>query len=108
MSAADGGEPAPQGPGGFARVADGYQRLWTPHRMAYIAGDDKPADGGEGEQCPFCRAPGLPDAQALVVARGELAYAVLSAHTWTRLRTASTTRATASATGTPLSCVPSR
>ena len=78
MSAAGGDGPAPEGPGGFARVQDGYQRLWTPHRMAYIAGDDKPADDGEGGQCPFCRAPGLPDADALVVARGELVYAVLN------------------------------
>ena len=33
-------EPA----GDFAGVADGYQRLWTPHRLAYIQGEDKPAD----------------------------------------------------------------
>ena len=59
-------------------VPDELDRLWTPHRMAYISGDGKPADGGAGEQCPFCRAPGRSDAEALVVARGELAYAVLN------------------------------
>ena len=62
----------------FARTPDGYQRLWTPHRMTYIAGEDKPADLGAGAQCPFCRVPGLPDAEGLVVARGEVAYVVLN------------------------------
>jgi ATP adenylyltransferase len=51
---------------------DGLERLWTPHRMTYIAGEDRPAG------CPFCAAPGLPDADSLVVARGELVYAVLN------------------------------
>ncbi|MFD6524332.1 hypothetical protein ACFWDO_00845, partial [Isoptericola sp. NPDC060185] len=32
------------------------QRLWTPHRMVYIGGQDKPADGSVA-QCPFCRIP---------------------------------------------------
>ncbi|MBG0568313.1 HIT family protein [Actinoplanes aureus] len=40
--------------------------------MTYIAGEDRPAG------CPFCTAPGLPDADSLVVARGELVYAVLN------------------------------
>ena len=39
---------------------DGLERLWTPHRMAYIHGENKPADADGGE-CPFCRIPGLPD-----------------------------------------------
>jgi ATP adenylyltransferase len=56
---------------------DGLDRLWTPHRIAYIRGENKPADSSPGE-CPFCRAPGLPDADSLVVRRGELAYAVLN------------------------------
>jgi ATP adenylyltransferase len=55
--------------------ADAFQRLWTPHRMAYIKGEGKPA--GEGD-CPFCRIPGLPDADGLVVARGRLVYVVLN------------------------------
>ncbi|QCB95290.1 HIT domain-containing protein [Cellulomonas shaoxiangyii] len=46
--------------------------------MAYIGGQDKPADDAAGEGCPFCRAPGLPDADGLVVARGEVAYVVLN------------------------------
>ncbi len=54
---------------------DELQRLWTPHRMAYIKGEGKPA---EGEQCPFCHIPALPDEEGLVVARGSLVYAVLN------------------------------
>lgn len=52
---------------------DGFRRLWTPHRMAYIKDT---ADGG----CPFCRIPSLPDADGLVVARGDAVYAVLNLH----------------------------
>ena len=47
---------------------DQLDRLWTPHRIAYIRGENKPADETPGE-CPFCRVPGLPDDQGLVVAR---------------------------------------
>jgi ATP adenylyltransferase len=57
---------------------DGFGRLWTPHRMAYIRGEGKPAGAEAGEQCPFCRVPGLSDAEALIVARGSFCYAVLN------------------------------
>jgi ATP adenylyltransferase len=56
---------------------DGLERLWTPYRMAYIRGENKPADSSAGE-CPFCRIPTLDDADGLVVHRGELAYVVLN------------------------------
>jgi ATP adenylyltransferase len=56
---------------------DALDRLWTPHRMAYIRGQNKPADETSGE-CPFCRVPGLSDEDGLVVRRGDLAYAVLN------------------------------
>jgi len=56
---------------------DELDRLWTPHRMAYIRGENKPADGTSGE-CPFCRIPSLDDAAGLVVRRGQLAFAVLN------------------------------
>ena len=56
---------------------DALDRLWTPHRMAYIRGESKPADDTERE-CPFCRIPSLEDAEGLVVKRGELAFAVLN------------------------------
>jgi len=57
---------------------DGFQRLWTPHRMAYIGGQDKPQDDAPGDGCPFCRAATLPDEEGLVVGRGALTYALLN------------------------------
>ena len=60
-----------------AGLPDGFDRLWTPHRMPYILGENKPVDATTGE-CPFCRVPSLPDAEGLVVRRGEHAYAVLN------------------------------
>ncbi len=60
-----------------AGIPDGFARLWMPHRMAYIKGEGKPA-GGEGDGCPFCRIPGLDDAEGLIVARGRLVYSVLN------------------------------
>ncbi len=62
---------------GLAGVPDAFQRLWTPHRMVYIGGENKPSDASEGE-CPFCRAARRPDADGLVVHRGALAYVVLN------------------------------
>lgn len=58
-------------------VADQLQRLWTPHRMAYIKGENKPDGDGEGG-CPFCRLAGLDDETALILARGETVFAVLN------------------------------
>jgi ATP adenylyltransferase len=57
--------------------SDTLERLWTPYRMAYIRGENKPADASVA-QCPFCRIPTLPDDEGLVVARGELAFVVLN------------------------------
>ncbi|MBS45872.1 MAG: HIT family hydrolase [Nocardioides sp.] len=45
--------------------------------MAYIRGENKPADATSG-QCPFCRIPTLPDDEGLVVHRGEHAFVVLN------------------------------
>jgi ATP adenylyltransferase len=67
-------EPAAE----FAGEADGFGRLWTPHRLAYIQGENKPAHGDAGDECPFCRAPGRSDEDGLIVARGERVYAVLN------------------------------
>ena len=57
---------------------DAFERLWTPHRMVYINGQDKPAGQAAGEGCPFCRVQSLPDDEGLVVARGEAAFVVLN------------------------------
>ncbi len=65
-------EPVPEPRDGVG-TPDGFRRLWTPHRMAYIT--DTSSEG-----CPFCRIPGLPDDDGLVVARGAAVYAVLNLH----------------------------
>lgn len=63
----------------MAGAPDGLERLWTPHRLAYVKGDDRPAAGYDTEAgCPFCRAPNRPLDDGLVVARGELVFAVLN------------------------------
>jgi ATP adenylyltransferase len=56
---------------------DAFQRLWTPHRLAYIKGENKPSGDGE-EGCPFCSIPSMSDEDGLIVRRGVLAYAVLN------------------------------
>ena len=61
----------------FAGVPDSFQRLWTPHRMVYIHGENKPADPHE-ESCPFCLAPAKSDADGLIVHRGETCYVVMN------------------------------
>lgn len=58
----------------FAGIPDGFQRLWTPHRIAYIEQGAPSAAGA----CVFCTAPTLTDEQALIVHRGELAYVLLN------------------------------
>jgi ATP adenylyltransferase len=60
-------------------MADDLERLWTPHRMAYISGSQMPAGGyDKPDGCPFCRAPSAPDSDSLVVARGSSVFAVLN------------------------------
>lgn len=56
---------------------DGFGRLWTPHRMVYIAGSHKPRDASAAE-CPFCRAPRQSDEDGLLVHRGREAYVVMN------------------------------
>jgi ATP adenylyltransferase len=60
---------------GAVGVPDTYQRLWVPHRMAYIQSNhvEEPDDG-----CPFCAAPQRSDEDALIVARGTRAYVILN------------------------------
>jgi ATP adenylyltransferase len=56
---------------------DHLQRLWTPYRMTYLAEAPTKRDNGKTEQ-PFTDIPHLTDEDGLVVARGELVYAVLN------------------------------
>ncbi len=56
---------------------DHLQRLWTPYRMTYLAEAPMKRDNDKTEQ-PFTDIPHLADEDGLVVARGELVYAVLN------------------------------
>lgn len=67
---------AGDGQGGVGEP-DAFQRLWTPHRIAYIKGESKPATDDEAD-CPFCLIPAMDDVEGLIVHRGEVAYAVLN------------------------------
>lgn len=55
---------------------DGLERLYTPHRLAYVKAESPEAEPG----CPFCRIGAAPAGgeDDLVVARGESVYAVLN------------------------------
>src|SRR5882757_10142342 len=57
---------------------DAFQRLWTPHRMAYIQGENKPTGPGAGDGCPFCALPAESDEDALIIHRGAHVYGVLN------------------------------
>ena len=56
---------------------DGFERLWTPHRMVYIGGQDKPPTADAGD-CPFCLIPDRDDRDGLVVHRGAESFVVLN------------------------------
>lgn len=59
-------------------------RLWTPHRMAYVRGEEDvepPTHAEPRPVCPFCRItadPATSTDDSLVVVRGETAYVVLN------------------------------
>ncbi len=81
------GKSTPEHPGSLpdadapldaAGIPDGFQRLWMPHRMAYIKGEARPATSDDGDGCPFCRLPRLTDAEGLIVARGAVVFTVLN------------------------------
>jgi ATP adenylyltransferase len=55
-------------------VPDEFQRLWTPHRMAYIQAGPEVLR----QECPFCEAPRKSDEEGLIVFRGKTAYALLN------------------------------
>ena len=61
---------------------DRLERLWTPHRMSYIAepaGAGRPTVSHPGEPgCPLCAIPAMDDAEGLILTRGEHVYAVLN------------------------------
>lgn len=58
----------------FSGMKDGFERLWTPHRLVYLQTGQQPAD----EDCPFCLAPEKSDEDGLIVYRGETCYVLLN------------------------------
>jgi ATP adenylyltransferase len=62
---------------GGAGMPDRWQRLWAPHRMAYLEGENRPLPEN-GIECPFCCILQLSDEESLIVARGSEAYVVMN------------------------------
>ena len=56
---------------------DHLQRLWTPYRMTYLAESPMKRENASPAE-PFTDIPYMSDEEGLVVARGELVYAVLN------------------------------
>ena len=62
---------------GGVGMPDSWSRLWAPHRMSYLSGENRPLPGN-GVECPFCRIPSLSDEEGLIVFRGVTAYVVMN------------------------------
>ena len=62
---------------GGAGMPDAWSRLWAPHRMVYLTGENRPLPGNDIE-CPFCRILTLSDEEGLIVHRGVDAYVVMN------------------------------
>lgn len=60
-----------------AGMPDSWQRLWAPHRLDYLRGENRPLDDND-VQCPFCAIPTMSDEEGLIVHRGDKAYAVMN------------------------------
>jgi ATP adenylyltransferase len=62
---------------GGAGMPDSWQRLWAPHRLGYIRGENRPLDSND-VLCPFCEIPKKLDSDGLIVHRGSEAYVVMN------------------------------
>ena len=62
---------------GGAGIPDSWSRLWAPHRMDYLKGENRPLEGND-VACPFCSIPALSDENGLIVHRGVTAYVVMN------------------------------
>ena len=58
-------------------MPDSWQRLWAPHRLDYLRGENRPLEGNDS-QCPFCRIPSLDDVNGLIVFRGTVSFVVMN------------------------------
>ena len=58
-------------------MPDKWHRLWAPHRLEYVRGENRPLETNE-IPCPFCDIPTKDDKTGLIVKRGETVYAVMN------------------------------
>ena len=58
-------------------MPDAWSRLWAPHRLDYLRGENRPLAGNE-ISCPFCEIPSMSDEEGLVVHRGTNAYVAMN------------------------------
>jgi ATP adenylyltransferase len=58
-------------------MPDNWQRLWAPHRLEYLRGENRPLVGND-VACPFCAIPEMSDEEGLIVHRGVNAYVVMN------------------------------
>jgi ATP adenylyltransferase len=58
-------------------MPDAWARLWAPHRLDYLRGENRPLAANE-ITCPFCEIPSMGDEEGLVVHRGTNAYVVMN------------------------------
>ena len=60
-----------------AGIPDAWARLWAPHRLEYLRGENRPLEDNDIE-CPFCAIPQKSDEEGLIVHRGQTAYVVMN------------------------------
>ena len=60
-----------------AGMPDAWARLWAPHRLEYLRGENRPLDTNNSA-CPFCAIPEKSNEEGLIVHRGETAYVVMN------------------------------
>lgn len=58
-------------------MPDAWSRLWAPHRLDYLRGENRPLEANN-QECPFCDIPTKSDEDALIVHRGTHAYVVMN------------------------------
>ncbi len=67
-------KPIPEDSATLAAAPDGFERLWTPHRLVYIQNGLQPGE----QDCPFCMAPTKSDEESLIVYRGDTCFVLLN------------------------------
>ena len=60
-----------------AGMPDAWARLWAPHRLEYLRGENRPLEDNDIE-CPFCAIPQKSDEEGLIVHRGQTSYVVMN------------------------------